>query len=270
VRRNPLEILSGLIVVAAILTAGTAASARTESLRWYHPSPDEISGYRVHWGTGSRSYSSTINVGKLAANADGVVSYSLTVPDEQTVFVAVTAYDSDGDSPYSNEKVYQGLTAPTPPPPTSGTSDAAIDGFRLWNASNDTLLIDDFHSGDAINLATHGNCTAIEILGNLYLQRKGLTGSIRVSFDGAPGTCRNQVAPFAWETYSSGPGDFACAPSLTQPGNHTLRVTPFDGDSCTGRAGDTAEVTFQILDAAAPPPASAEPLGAPGRPMIVQ
>lgn len=276
VRRNPLmvRILSAAIGAALVLAA-SSAGARTENLRWYHDDPGLVSGYKVHWGPSQGSYTTTINVGKPTPDGDGVVSYTISVPDEQTVHVAVTAFDGDGDSPFSNEKVYQGDAPPPPDPPdppggggggSDGSADSAIDGFRLWNAGNDTVIDNDFRDGDVIALASAGSCTAIEILGNGYLQTLSLPGSVLVSFDGdSPGVCNNLVAPYAWETYD-GPGNFGCADSLLEPGDHILSVRPFDGDNCTGPEGPANSVSFEVIAA---PPASGEPLGPPGKPVLV-
>jgi hypothetical protein len=116
-----------------------------------------------------------------------------------------------------------------------------------------------------------GSCLAIEIVGNAYLQQFGSPGSLKFSFDGqAPSACSNAPIshendpPYAWEV-DQGPGQFACALSLAGVGPHTLIVTPYDGDSCTGTEGTPAVLSFEVLDAAPSP----EPLGQPGAPMLV-
>jgi hypothetical protein len=57
-----------------------------------------VTGYKLYYGNASRSYSRTIDVGK-------VLEYVITnIPEEQPIFFSVTAYDYFGsESPYSEE-----------------------------------------------------------------------------------------------------------------------------------------------------------------------
>jgi hypothetical protein len=91
--------------LAALVTAlASAASARTELLRWQHPNPSAVAGFKIYVGNAPGVYQTTLDVGMPAASA-GVFSYSLQVPDANTVYVAVSAYDAAGlDSPRSNEQ----------------------------------------------------------------------------------------------------------------------------------------------------------------------
>ncbi len=53
-------------------------------------------------------------------------------------------------------------------------------------------------------------------------------------------------------------------------GSHTLSVTPWDGDDCSGAAGTPVTLTFEVVEGplgSAPPPP--ERLGVPGKPTIV-
>jgi hypothetical protein len=96
------------LALLALALAG-AASARTELLRWQHPSPSTVSGFKVYVGNASGTYQTTLDVG-LPTPSAGVYSYSLTVPDSNTVYVAVSAYGSTGlEGPKSNEQQRLGL-----------------------------------------------------------------------------------------------------------------------------------------------------------------
>lgn len=113
--------ISTVLWTGALLIAAVApASARVETLRWSHPDPSTVGGFRVHYGTTSRTYTQTIDIGKPTP-ISGVFTYSLSVPDSDTVYVANTAYASGfPDSDYSNEKRFDGIAPPPPvtPPPT--------------------------------------------------------------------------------------------------------------------------------------------------------
>jgi hypothetical protein len=98
------------IALAVLLSlVASAAGARTELLRWQHPDPSTVSGFKVYVGNASGSYQTTLDVGKPAPSG-GVFSYSLQVPDSNTVFVAVSAYGPTGlEGARSNEKQRLGL-----------------------------------------------------------------------------------------------------------------------------------------------------------------
>jgi fibronectin type 3 domain-containing protein len=77
-------------------------------LEWGRNSETNIGGYRVYYGTNSRSYETNIDVGnftewRLAGLSNGITHY-----------FAVTAYDTDGlESDFSNEVSYR--TKPNAP-----------------------------------------------------------------------------------------------------------------------------------------------------------
>jgi len=259
------------IGAALILGAPSMAEARTELLRWTHPDPGSVAGFNVYFGTVSRSYGDPVNAEKPTPDSAGIHSFNLQVPvsvENERLYIAVTALDGDGqESAYSNERIrtLDGVLS------TQSAANAAVVGFVLWDASSDTVLDADFRSGERISLSVQGSCLAIEIVGNAYLQQFNSPGSLKFSFDGqAPTACSNAPIshendpPYAWET-EEGPGQFACAPTLTELGPHTLTVTPYDGDSCTGTEGTSTALSFEVRDAAPP-----EPLGQPGTPTLVR
>jgi cytochrome c oxidase assembly protein Cox11 len=96
------------------------------SIAW-NPNPEpDLGGYMVYFGTASRSYGSSVDVGK-------VTSYVLTgLAPGQKYFIALTAYDtSDNESGFSNEvsaTTQAAETVSTPSVltgPTSGTTGVA-------------------------------------------------------------------------------------------------------------------------------------------------
>lgn len=122
--RLPLGIL---LLVLLLLPAGRAA-ARTETLRWTQANPAQVKGFRIYWGTQSRHYTQSVDTGSISPNASGVYTYSISVPDNAVIYVAVTAYSQAGnESAYSNERQRSpvagsgGTTTPSQPPPQSGS-----------------------------------------------------------------------------------------------------------------------------------------------------
>jgi hypothetical protein len=96
------------------------------TVAWDSNKEPDIKGYRVYYGTASRSYGNPFDVGKAT-------SYTLTnLPAGQQFFIAVTAYNtSDKESAFSNEvsATTPGLEAVSTPTlvtgPTSGTTGVA-------------------------------------------------------------------------------------------------------------------------------------------------
>ncbi len=83
---------------AMILLTATGAHAANVTLAWDSNAEPDLAGYVVYYGTASRSYPNSVDVGK-------VNSYELTdLESGRTYFFAVTAYDSQrNESAYSNE-----------------------------------------------------------------------------------------------------------------------------------------------------------------------
>jgi hypothetical protein len=84
-----------------------------EHLEWDPPatradgsplSPADIQGYKVYYGTSSRSYSHGLPVG----NVTSIMISDLNFPAGGTYYVAVTDYDANGsESDYSDELVFR-------------------------------------------------------------------------------------------------------------------------------------------------------------------
>jgi hypothetical protein len=258
-----------------VLAFALEASARTETLRWRHADPSTVSGFRVHWRVaGGGTPARVEDAGLPARDSQGVYSYSVVVDDGANVYLSLTAYNPQNISSFPSNEICRGASGactttpppttppPTePPPPTGGTPKAQVTGFRLWDARNDTIIDNNFTTGEAIAL-TEYDCVAIEIVGNTYLNG-GNGGSVKKELDTNGGSCttagvtHDNNPPFAYEA-DEGPNKFACSAALRAAGPHTLRVTPYDGPNCSGNAGSAQVLQFQTLS-----------LGAPGRPVLV-
>ena len=94
---------------ALLLLIGSAASARSELLRWQHPNPVTVAGFKVYVGNAAGVYQTTLDIGMPTASG-GVFSYSLQVPDANSVYISVSAYGPTGlEGVKSNEQLRLGL-----------------------------------------------------------------------------------------------------------------------------------------------------------------
>jgi hypothetical protein len=116
-------------------------SSRIETLRWRNSDPDpaRIEGFVVHYGPASRSYNTSVDAGWFTPDADGIFSYDLTLPDDARVYVAITAYDAELESDYSNER----LLAPEPDFDGDGVGDTLDNCSEAPNPQQNDTDADD-------------------------------------------------------------------------------------------------------------------------------
>lgn len=94
-----------LILITALVLSPFDSVAQIK-LAWDPNTEPDLVGYRVYYGTASRTYGTSIDVGN-------VTSYTLTgLTLGQTYFIAVTAHNTVSESGYSNE--VSGTTANDP------------------------------------------------------------------------------------------------------------------------------------------------------------
>ena len=93
--RNSIIILIGSILIFIFSQFAFAAQIK---LAWNANTETDLAGYKVYWGTSSRSYGSPVDAGK-------VTQYTLTgLTSGISYFVSVTAYDlSNNESGFSSE-----------------------------------------------------------------------------------------------------------------------------------------------------------------------
>ena len=89
--------VSGLAWAWALLLFVSNAYAGQVTLAWDAVSAPSLSGYRLYYGQNSGSYSSQLDAGTQT-------TYTVSgLTDGQTYYFAVTAYDADEESAFSNE-----------------------------------------------------------------------------------------------------------------------------------------------------------------------
>ncbi len=112
------------------------------SFNWQPNSEASLAGYKIHYGTTSRNYTTTVDVG-APIPVDGRIHATIAnIVESETLYFAATAYDTDGfNSEYSEELVYvQSEPDTTAQPPTA--TDITING------EEDTLTIATFETNN--------------------------------------------------------------------------------------------------------------------------
>ena len=92
-----IKVAKATTTVPVTMTVTSPPSATTATLAWNSVTDPSLSGYNVKVGTASGFYSRTITVGN-------VTSYTVdSLTTGTTYYFSVTAYNSAGESPPSNE-----------------------------------------------------------------------------------------------------------------------------------------------------------------------
>jgi hypothetical protein len=86
-----------LLLVLAIIFMASCAMAAEVVVSWDPVSDVGLIGYKVYYGTATKTYGIPIDVGN-------VTTYTITGLTNKTIyFIVATAYDSTTESVYSNE-----------------------------------------------------------------------------------------------------------------------------------------------------------------------
>ena len=142
--------------VVALLLALFAypALAGQASLAWNASASTNVTGYKVHYGMASASYATHVDVGN---------SLSATVPTltpGATYYFAVTAYNSAGESGYSNEASATIPAADTQAPTVPSNPAAAANGSSAinlnWTGSTDNVGV----AGYRVERCLGASCTS--------------------------------------------------------------------------------------------------------------
>jgi hypothetical protein len=125
-----------LVFFSALLIAlliSVWARAEQATLAWDANTETDLAGYRVHYGTESGSYTTSVDVHKVTTSSIG------TLTAGQTYYFAVTAYDISGnESGYSNQVSYSvpaANGAPLTPATPSGASSALVNTAITFSTS---------------------------------------------------------------------------------------------------------------------------------------
>lgn len=153
-----------LFFLAALTLLLPEAHPAEVTLAWDASSDPQVAGYKVYYGTVSRSYSTELTAGKLT-------TYTVTaLQPDTTYYFAVTAYDASGsESAYSNEvstAVRTSSTCSSTITPTSqsfgpagGTGSITVTSasWCAWRASNGVtwVTITDWGAGTGTDTVSY-------------------------------------------------------------------------------------------------------------------
>jgi fibronectin type 3 domain-containing protein len=120
-------------VLLVALLISVWARAEQVTLAWDANTEPDLAGYKVHYGTASGSYTSSVDVHKVTT----AVVTGLTAG--QTYYLAVTAYNAaNNQSGYSNQVSYSVPApngAPSTPATPSGASGALVNASIAFSTS---------------------------------------------------------------------------------------------------------------------------------------
>jgi fibronectin type 3 domain-containing protein len=232
-KANARLIMGSCLGVLACLQNAHGASV---TLAW-DPNPEtDLAGYRVYYGTASRSYSQTNSAGNVTTNVVGGLATGITY------YFAVTAYNTSGlESDFSNEVNYT--------PSLSSNSPPVISLTTLVNSQKETVTpiagvqLNDPDAGSG-NMSMNVSVTR----GTLTLG-SGVSGGLTAGQIIANGSANVTVtAPLsAINSTLNAPAGFVYTGNLNFVGEDTLRVYVSDNGNSGAGGARSATNTAAIL-----------------------
>jgi len=234
---------SVFLTLVLLLSSVSTAFGADVSLSWNRNNEPDVAGYKLYYGTSSRSYASSVNVGNL-------ISYTLTVLNTGTYYFAVTAYDTSGnESGLSNEVSKSVASGSNPPPaPTGGTllvDFGSSNGSDVFGVSGWSTLLRDIYTEN--RPLGPGGATIV------------LDNNWTYNFQGVSGTLRSFVANdkilVTWFNNSSSAVSFKPGISFTDPDRRDFPASQpgvwYDMSAVTIPASGTAQTEFLFTSSTA-------------------
>lgn len=213
------KLLTTSLIIFLLAVFPAVALAGSAILHWQPNTDSDLAGYRVYYGTASRSYGPYIPVGK------DVTSYTLNgLVDGKTYYFALTAVDTSGnESGYSVEvsKTIQGSSQDLPPmcdsvnpsfPTSSANESQVFEAMYEYEKGADSIKLAKFLVNTEVN---GGRCIYVAYAASsnrLYLRNNSgnewLGGY-------APGSSR---------VISNSYGSLNCTSTTVEKNGNTLRV----------------------------------------------
>ncbi len=162
------RLISTILVFGLILFCVIEVYAYDVTLTWDAPTTNadgtpltDLAGYKVYYGTSSRDYTKTIDVGNTT-------TYQITGLSGGTYYFAVTAYDTSGNESDYSEEVSKSFIQENQLPTVSLTANPSVGvaplGVELYASANDpdgsiTSYEWDFDGDNATDLSTTSDST---------------------------------------------------------------------------------------------------------------
>ena len=163
-----------------------AAQANEARFGWSPNAETNLAGYKIYYGTASRSYTNSVDVGNPPA-VNGQVNASLSgFTGGATYYFAATAYDTDGfESDYSTEVVW---TAPVVvvSPPTAGNT--------LLSLAEDTAA-----NGQLSGVSQDGSALTYQLVTNGALGSAVILNAASGAFRYTPAANKHGVDSFTYK-----------------------------------------------------------------------
>ncbi|WP_051305917.1 fibronectin type III domain-containing protein [Desulfogranum mediterraneum] len=97
--------------------------AESATFSWLPNTETSLAGYRIHYGTSSRAYTTTLDIGKPQAVNGRIYATVNNLTPGDTLYFAATAYDDQGTgSSFSQEAIWNPTDTKTPPPDAAGSA----------------------------------------------------------------------------------------------------------------------------------------------------
>jgi hypothetical protein len=120
------KLIPSLAMIALALLLPTLSFAGSATISWKANTESDLSGYKVYYGTASRSYGPPVPAGK-------VTQYTLAnLTDGKTYYFGVTALDFSGNESGYSAEAKKTITATTSTNPSTPTTTTGSYQVSLW------------------------------------------------------------------------------------------------------------------------------------------
>ena len=133
----------------------TAVSAGTIKVAWNPVSDPDLAGYKVYYGTSPGVYTNSTSVARPQTSAD-----LINLQDCRTYYLAVKAYDANGNESLGFSNEISGMPAPVPSGVTPASAKQATNAqnITISGANFDTQARPDFGPDILVNSYTTSSC----------------------------------------------------------------------------------------------------------------
>ncbi|MBW2415497.1 MAG: hypothetical protein JRG76_13400, partial [Deltaproteobacteria bacterium] len=224
-------------LVASIATSPALAQEREHVFGWIAP-PESVDGFTIHLGPTSETYTQQVELDFVPPDPDGVTRAAVILDSSLGYFATVTATNSAGESPHSNE-LFIGPSVCDPAACDDGDPCTA-DDCNAAGCTHDTMP-DGTLCGAATEICLAGVCQQVECSdGDVCNGEETL---------GPDGACLPGVAPTCEPATQ-------CADPVCDAVDGCLMLARPDGTSCDdgnpGTISDRCQVGWCVGDPALP------------------
>jgi PKD repeat protein len=219
VKRKCFSLIFVMMLLACFLGMVITAHAAQVSIGWDTDSSSSTTGYKVYYGTASRTYTNSIDVGNTT---------SYTVPNltaGTNYYFATTAYCASTESGYSNEIQYM---PPVPPPPPA-VPVASFTASPNTGTAPLTVQFTDTSTGSITSWAWNfgdGTTSTTQNPSHIYSQTGTYNATLTVSNASGSNTATATIAVTTAVTLPPSP-----PPSGSPPANSFLSYAEISVDS---------------------------------------